>query len=64
MPKKYLLPGDEVIETGDILTLSEIIDWGIVDIEVPKLWNKNKGDINNLFCVGVKKESVSLYSDK
>jgi subtilisin family serine protease len=51
MSKKYLLPGDEVIETGDILTLSEIIDWGIIDIEVPKLWDKNKGDnISIMVC--------------
>jgi subtilisin family serine protease len=51
MDKKYLLPGDEIIETGDILTLSEIIDWGIIDIEVPTLWNKNKGDgISIMVC--------------
>ena len=49
--KKYLLPGDEIIETGDIATLSEIIDWGIVDIDVPKLWTKNKGEnISIMVC--------------
>ena len=32
-------------------TLSEIIDWGIIDIEVPKLWDKNKGDnISIMVC--------------
>lgn len=44
MNKKLLLPGDEILETGDIKTLSDIIDWGIIDIDVPKLWEKNKGD--------------------
>jgi minor extracellular protease Epr len=39
-----LLPGDQIIETGDIQTLSEIIDWGIIDLDVPKLWAKNKGE--------------------
>jgi subtilisin family serine protease len=49
--KKYLLPGDEIIETGDIVTLSDIIDWGIIDIDVPKLWDKNKGEnISIMVC--------------
>lgn len=51
MNKKFLLPDDKVIETGDIQTLSDIIDWGVIDFEVPKLWNKNKGeDINIMVC--------------
>lgn len=38
-------PGDKIIQTGDIQTLSEIIDWGLIDIDVPKLWaTKNRGD--------------------
>jgi subtilisin family serine protease len=46
-----LLPGDEVIQTGDIQTLSQIIDWGIIDFDVPTLWNKNKGEnINVMVC--------------
>jgi minor extracellular protease Epr len=49
--KKYLLPGDQIIETGDIVTLSDIIDWGVIDIDVPKLWNKNKGEnISVMVC--------------
>jgi minor extracellular protease Epr len=49
--KKYLLPGDEIIETGDVATLSDIVDWGIIDIDVPKLWNKNKGEnISVMVC--------------
>jgi minor extracellular protease Epr len=51
MSKNFLLPGDEIIETGDIQTLSDIIDWGVIDFEVPKLWNKNKGEnINIMVC--------------
>ena len=44
MRTNLLLPGDEVKYTGDIQTLSDIIDWGIVDFEIPKLWKKNKGE--------------------
>jgi minor extracellular protease Epr len=44
MKKKLLLPGDEIKFTGDIQTLSDIIDWGIIDFDVPKLWKKNKGE--------------------
>lgn len=44
MRKKLLLPGDEIKFTGDIQTLSDIIDWGIIDFDVPKLWTKNKGE--------------------
>jgi subtilisin family serine protease len=51
MSKKYLLPEDQIIETGDIATLSDIIDWGLIDIDVPKLWNKNKGEnISVMVC--------------
>lgn len=51
MKEKFLLPGDEVKYTGDIQTLSDIIDWGVIDIEVPKLWNKNKGEnISVMVC--------------
>jgi minor extracellular protease Epr len=51
MKKNFLLPGDEIIETGDVATLSDIVDWGIIDIDVPKLWNKNKGDnISIMVC--------------
>jgi minor extracellular protease Epr len=51
MKKKLLLPGDEVKFTGDIQTLSDIIDWGIIDFDVPKLWNKNKGEnISVMVC--------------
>jgi minor extracellular protease Epr len=42
--ENLLLPDDEIIETGDIQTLSDIIDWGIIDIDIPKLWTKNKGE--------------------
>lgn len=49
---KYLQNHDqEVITTGPINELSEIIDWGVIDIEVPKLWQKNKGDnISIMVC--------------
>lgn len=49
---KYLQNHDqEVITTGPINKLSEIIDWGVIDIEVPKLWQKNKGDnISIMVC--------------
>lgn len=51
MKKNFLLPGDEIIETGDVATLSDIVDWGVIDIDVPKLWNKNKGDnISIMVC--------------
>lgn len=51
MKENFLLPDDKVIETGDVATLSDIIDWGIIDIDVPKLWNKNKGDnISVMVC--------------
>ncbi len=42
MSDNFLLPY-EVVETGDLATLSEIIDWGIIDFAVPELWKKNKG---------------------
>jgi subtilisin family serine protease len=38
------LPSDEIIETGSISMLSEIIDWGVVDVDIPRLWTKNKGE--------------------
>jgi subtilisin family serine protease len=44
MNENFLLPGDETIETGDLTTLSEIVDWGLIDFAVPSLWEKNKGD--------------------
>ena len=44
MDTNFLLPDSEIIETGDIQTLSDIIDWGIIDFDVPKLWTKNKGE--------------------
>jgi minor extracellular protease Epr len=51
MRKKLLLPGDEIKFTGDIQTLSDIIDWGIIDFDVPKLWTKNKGEnISVMVC--------------
>jgi subtilisin family serine protease len=42
MSKNFLLPY-EVVESGDLATLSETIDWGIIDFAVPELWKKNKG---------------------
>jgi minor extracellular protease Epr len=51
MKDKLLLPGDEVKYTGDIQTLSDIIDWGMIDFDVPKLWGKNKGEnISVMVC--------------
>jgi subtilisin family serine protease len=51
MKEKLLLPGDEIKHTGDIQTLSDIIDWGIIDFDVPKLWEKNKGEgISIMVC--------------
>jgi minor extracellular protease Epr len=51
MKENLLLPGDEVKYTGDIQTLSDIIDWGIIDFDIPKLWNKNKGEnISVMVC--------------
>lgn len=51
METNFLLPDSEIIETGDIHTLSDIIDWGIIDFDVPKLWTKNKGEnINIMVC--------------
>jgi minor extracellular protease Epr len=48
MKENLLLPGDY---TGDIQTLSDIIDWGIIDFDIPKLWNKNKGEnISVMVC--------------
>lgn len=44
MRNNLFLPEDEIIEIGDIQTLSDTIDWGIIDFDIPKLWNKNKGD--------------------
>jgi subtilisin family serine protease len=46
-----LLPDHEIIEIGDLQLLSEIIDWGVIDFDVPKLWQKNKGDnITIMIC--------------
>jgi minor extracellular protease Epr len=51
MSNKIVLPPDEIISTGSIATLSEIIDWGIIDIDIPKLWKKNRGEsINVMVC--------------
>lgn len=51
MKENLLLPGDEIKYTGDIQTLSEIIDWGMIDFEIPKLWPKNKGEnISVMVC--------------
>jgi minor extracellular protease Epr len=51
MKENLLLPGDEIKFTGNIQTLSDIIDWGIIDFDVPKLWNKNKGEnISVMVC--------------
>lgn len=51
MRKKLLLPGDKIKYTGDLQTLSDIIDWGIIDFDVPKLWTKNKGEnISIMVC--------------
>jgi subtilisin family serine protease len=51
MKENLLLPGDEIKYTGDIQTLSDIIDWGIIDFDIPKLWNKNKGEnISVMVC--------------
>jgi subtilisin len=51
MKENFLLPGDEIKHTGDIQTLSDIIDWGIIDFDVPKLWLKNKGEnISIMVC--------------
>ena len=51
MKEKLLLPGDEIKYTGDIQTLSDIIDWGVIDFNVPELWKKNKGEnINIMVC--------------
>jgi len=51
MNENFLLPDDKIIETGDIQTLSDIIDWGIIDFDVPKLWSKNKGEnVNIMVC--------------
>jgi minor extracellular protease Epr len=51
MKENLLLPGDEVKYTGDIQTLSDIIDWGMIDFKVPKLWTKNKGEnISVMVC--------------
>lgn len=44
MQENFLLPGDEIIQIGDIQTLSETIDWGVIDFAVPVLWQKNKGE--------------------
>jgi minor extracellular protease Epr len=51
MKENLLLPGDEVKYTGNIQTLSDIIDWGMIDFEIPKLWTKNKGEnISVMVC--------------
>lgn len=42
MTENVLLPY-EVVESGDLATLSETIDWGVIDFAVPELWKKNKG---------------------
>jgi len=49
--QNLLLPDSQVIETGDIQTLSDTINWGLIDVDIPKLWEKNKGDnINIMVC--------------
>jgi subtilisin family serine protease len=42
MSEDFLLPY-EIVESGDLATLSETIDWGVIDFAVPELWKKNKG---------------------
>lgn len=50
MSEDFLLPY-EIIESGDLATLSETIDWGIIDFAVPELWKKNKGaNVNIMVC--------------
>lgn len=39
-----LLSPKEVIETGSLENLSDKVDWGLIDIAVPELWKKTKGD--------------------
>lgn len=51
MQENLLIPGDAIKEVGDIQTLSDTIDWGIIDFQVPKLWKKNKGEnVNIMVC--------------
>lgn len=46
-----LLPKDEIIDVGNIQTLSEIVDWGLIDFATEILWQKNKGEnINVMVC--------------
>lgn len=44
MQENFLPPDDKIIEIGSIQTLSEIVDWGLVDFAAPELWKKNKGE--------------------
>lgn len=44
MNENFLIPGDNIINIGDVQTLSEIVDWGLIDFAANVLWEKNKGE--------------------
>jgi subtilisin family serine protease len=44
MDLNYLPPDDCIIEIGELSVLSDRIDWGIIDFDVPKMWERNQGE--------------------
>jgi subtilisin family serine protease len=44
MDSHIYIPEDEIVATGELQALSETVDWGLVDIAIPKLWEKSKGE--------------------
>jgi subtilisin family serine protease len=44
MDLSYLPPDDHIIEIGELSVLSDRVDWGIIDFDVPKMWEKNQGE--------------------
>lgn len=38
------IPSSNIVEIGDLQTLSETIDWGLIDFAIPNLWTKTKGE--------------------
>lgn len=44
MKSHVYIPEDEIVQTGELQALSETIDWGLIDVAIPKLWEKSKGE--------------------
>ncbi len=50
----------EVIKVGTLEILSETIDWGLIDIAIPRLWEKTRGDNISIMVVDT---GISEHSD-